>query len=280
MNKYMNKYIDKYISAKTKKVLENNIYKYKKYIQSLIIFIIFYIIAIKIYNSIIAKINEKQDKVKISYDFFASFIFYFILFIGLFFSLLNADVDTNSILVILGSSGLAIALALQNSITQIINGLMILYFNYYELNDTIQVGDYLGKVVGFSLLNTTIETHENNINIIIPNNEIVSKVVYNFTKTPQILNSISVSISSNNNVDFIKLIDNIKAILRTKCKYIIDKNNINVNITDIAESGTKLVIKFKVNSMDFIESQYDVRLLVRNLLSQSHIKLLDNGYIQ
>ena len=77
-NNYLNKYINKYINAKTKKVLENNIYKYKKYIQSVIIFIIFYIIAKKVYNSIIAKINEKQDKVKISYDFFASFIFYFI----------------------------------------------------------------------------------------------------------------------------------------------------------------------------------------------------------
>lgn len=275
----MERYLNKYISNKTKKVLENNIYKYKKYIQSIVIFIIFYIIATKIYNSIIAKINEKQDKVKISYDFFATFIFYFILLIGLFFSLLNANIDTNSIMVILGSSGLAIALALQNSISQIINGLMILYFNYYELNDIIQVGDNLGKVVGFSLLNTTIETHENKINIIIPNNEIVSKVIYNFTKTPQILNSISVSISSNNNIDFIKLINNIKMTLRTKCKYIIDKNNINVDIVDIAESGTKLNIRFKINSDDYIESQYDVRLLVRNLLSQSHIKLLDNGYI-
>ena len=156
--------MDKYIS---RKILEKNIYKYKKYIQSVIIFIIFYIIAINIYNSIIKKINEKQDdkkenKIKISYDFFASFIFYFILFIGLFFSLLNAYIDTNSIMVVLGSSGIAIAFALQNSLTQVINGLIILYFNYYELNDIIQVGDNLGKVVGFTLLNTTIETHENN----------------------------------------------------------------------------------------------------------------------
>ena len=80
------------------------------------------------------------------------------LLIGLFFSLLNADIDTNSILVILGSSGLAIALSLQNTLSQVINGLIILYFNYYELDDIIKVGDYIGKVVGFTLLNTTIQT--------------------------------------------------------------------------------------------------------------------------
>jgi len=276
--------MDKYISRKTQNILENNFYKYKKYIQSVIIFIIFYIIAINIYNSIIKKINEKQDdkkenKIKISYDFFASFIFYFILLIGLFFSLLNADVDTNSIMVILGSSGIAIAFALQNSLTQVINGLIILYFNYYELNDIIQVGEYLGKVVEFTLLNTTIKTHENNINIIIPNNDIVSKVVYNFTKTPRIINSVPVSISSNNNIDFIKLVENIKTELKTKCKYIVNKNNIMVDISDISESGTKIDIRFEINSKDYIESQYNVRLLVRNLLSQKHVKLLDNGYI-
>ena len=132
--------MDKYISSKTQNIIKNNIYKYKKYIQSVIIFIIFYIIALKTYNSIIKKINEKQEtKIKISYDFFGSFIFYFILLIGLFFALLNADIDTNSIMVILGSSGIAIALALQSSITQVINGLIILYFNYYELNDIIQL---------------------------------------------------------------------------------------------------------------------------------------------
>jgi small conductance mechanosensitive channel len=276
----MNKYMDKYISSKTQKILGNNIYKYKKYIQSLIIFIIFYIIAIKTYYSIIKKINEKQEnKLKISYDFFASFIFYFILLIGLFLSLLNSDIDTNSIMVILGSSGIAIALALQNSIAQVINGLIILYFNYYELNDIIQVGEYLGTVVEFTLLNTTLKTHENNINIIIPNTEIISKVVYNYTKKPQIINSVSVSISSNNNIDFIKLIENIKSELKTKCKYIIDKNNIMVDISDISESGTKIDIRFEINSHDYIESRYNVRLLVRNLLSQKHIKLLDNGYI-
>jgi small conductance mechanosensitive channel len=181
-------------------------------------------------------------------------------------------------MVILGSSGLAIAFALQSSLTQVINGLVILYFNYYELNDIIQVGEYLGKVVGFTLLNTTIQTHENNINIIIPNTEIASKVVYNFTKTPQIINSVPVSISANNNLDYIKLVENIKAELRAKCKYIVNKNNIMVDISDISESGTKIDIRFEINSEDYIESRYNVRLLVRNLLSQKHIKLLDNGY--
>ena len=271
--------MDKYISSKTQIIIEKKIYKYKKYIQSIIIFIIFYIIATKIYNSIIEKISEKQDKVKISYDFFASFIYHFILLIGLFFGLLNSDIDTNSIMVILGSSGIAIAFALQNSLTQVINGLIILYFNYYELNDIIQVGEYLGKVVEFTLLNTTIKTHENNINIIIPNNDIVSKVVYNFTKTPRIINSVPVSISSNNNIDFIKLVENIKTELKTKCKYIVNKNNIMVDISDISESGTKIDIRFEINSEDYIDSRYNVRLLVRNLLSQKHIKLLDNGYI-
>jgi small conductance mechanosensitive channel len=270
--------MDKFISIRKQKILGNNIYKYKKYIQSFIIFIIFYIIAKKVYNSIIKKINEKQNKMTISYDYFSKFIFYFILLIGLFFSLLNADIDTNSIMVILGSAGLALALSLQNTLSQVINGLIILYFNYYELNDIIKVGDYIGKVVGFTLFNTTIQTYENNINLIIPNTEIVSKVVYNFTKKPIILNSVSVSVSANNNIDFIKLIENIKAELRTKCKYIVNKNNINVDISDISESGTKIDIRFQINSVDYFESQYNVRLLVRNLLSQKHIKLLDNGY--
>ena len=95
-----------------------------------------------------------------------------------------------------------------------------------------------------------MKTHENNIDIIIPNTEIVSKVVYNFTKMPQMINSVPVSISANNNIDYIKLIENIKTVLKTNCKYIINKNNIMVDISDIAESGTKIDIRFEINSVD------------------------------
>ena len=273
--KLFSKYIDK-------KLIKKDLIKYKKYIISIIIFLIGYIIASRIYHKIIEHIAKKDinNKMNISSDVFATFIYYIILLLGLFLALLNSDIDTNSIMVVLGSFGLAIALALQNSISRVINGFLIMYYGYYQINDIIKINDTIGRVVEFTLFNTVIISRENNIRIIISNNEIVANKIINYTKIPFILNNIRVSLSSNNNnINYKNLLTTIKTEINNKSKYIKDKTKTSVEIDDMENSGTTINIRFYINSIELFESQNEIRLLVRDVLSNNNIKLLDNAYI-
>jgi len=269
----------KYIN---KQLLKKDLIKYRKYIVSVVIFLIGYIIASRIYHKIMEQINKKyaQNKMNIASDVFASFIYYIIILLGLFLALLNSDIDTNSIMVVLGSFGLAIALAMQNSVTRIINGFLIIYYGYYKIGDIIKVNDISGKVVEFTLFNTVILNRENNVNVIISNNDIVSNKIINYTKMPNIINNIRVSISANNqNLNYTNLLNKIKTEINNKSKYIIDKNKTTIDIDDMEKSGTTLNIKFYIESSNIFESQNEIKLLVRDILSSNNVKLLDNSYI-
>jgi small conductance mechanosensitive channel len=59
-------------------------------------------------------------------------IYWLIIIFGILISLKYFGIDVSSLLVVLGTVGLAIGLAMQNTLTEIISGIMILLLNYYE----------------------------------------------------------------------------------------------------------------------------------------------------
>ena len=144
---------------------------------AIIIFLFFYTIA-KISLKNIEKINfnksneknnnlkipkpNKQDNEnfsKIHRKFIAELVFYIIIIIGIFFALSRIGFNVSSLLVILGTIGFAIAFGLQNLIQQIISGINILIFKYFNLGDLIKVKSDIGYVKQFNLINKELEYH-------------------------------------------------------------------------------------------------------------------------
>ena len=252
-----------------------------KIITSIIIFIFFYIIALIVKNRLSVTINHDkniEDK-KILYNLIAQLIFYVIMIFGLFIALVNLGFQISTILVVFGSVGLALALAIQSTITQIVSGILILYLDYYNINDIVEINGLVGYVNNFNLLNTTILDNANVPNII-PNNTFISGKFTNYMKNKTIDSMVFLGISANNNIDYNILISNIKNTLIKEAKYIIDKNSVAVFIKDFEQPGTTLLIKYKINSKDFYKAQYDTRLIVRNLLAKDNVLLLDHSYFQ
>lgn len=258
--------------------LKKNMINYSIKISiSIIIILVFYLISKIIHNQLIKEM-EKSGKKKIAYELFVKILDKVILITGILIALVNLGFQLNTLLVILGSLGLAIALAIQGITGQFASGIIILFMNYFDINDIIQVNDSIGYVKDFNFLNTTINT-PGKIEIKIPNNLITSSFFTNITKNETINCMIDLSLSANNSIDYSILISNIKNGIKYESKYIYDKENINVYITDFASSGTKLSIRFPIKSIDFFSAQFDARIIIRSILSKDSIVLLDNSYV-
>lgn len=243
---------------------------------SIAIIIGFYAVG-KLLNYHLVKKIEENDKKKISYELFANFLDKIILIIGVLIALVNLGFQLNTLLVVFGSIGLAVALAIQGTIKQLVSGFAILYMDYLDIDDLIQVDDKIGYVKHFNLLNTTI-IDPGKVLVRIPNNLIINNVFTNISKNETIYCMIDLSISANNNIDYSILIDNIKSGIRFGCKYVLDKNDINVYITDFGNPGTKLSIRFPIKNINYFNAQFDARIIIRNIVSKDSIILLDNSY--
>jgi len=76
-------------------------------------------------------------------------------------------INTTSFLTIVGAAGLAIGLALKDSLANVVSGVMLVLFRPYKVSDFVEIGGVSGNVVGISLFTTELNTGDNQ-KVIVP----------------------------------------------------------------------------------------------------------------
>ena len=107
-------------------------------------------------------------------------LLYALLFIGVIEIL---GVPMSSVVAVLASCGLAVGLALQGALSNFAGGLMILIFKPFKIGDYIESTGAEGYVRDISIFYTTIITLDNK-KILVPNGDLMSANVTNFTAEP------------------------------------------------------------------------------------------------
>jgi MscS family membrane protein len=156
-----------------------------------LLFIVFIFILLKIFFKVVnlafdwyaEKINAVEDK-NLSGSLFpllkkVSNVLLFVL--GIVIILSKFNIDISAFVVSLGVGSLAIALAAQETISNMISGFTIMIDRPFRIGDRIRYADnQTGDVVEIGIRSTKIQDFDNNI-VIIPNNEIVKSRLVNIT---------------------------------------------------------------------------------------------------
>jgi small-conductance mechanosensitive channel len=101
--------------------------------------------------------------------------------LGIVIVLAKFEVDISAFVVSLGVGSLAIALAAQETISNMISGFVIMIDRPFRIGDRIRYTDtQVGDVVEIGIRSTKIQDFDNNI-VVIPNNEIVKSRIVNIT---------------------------------------------------------------------------------------------------
>lgn len=99
--------------------------------------------------------------------------------VGLLLILSNLGVNVTSLIASLGIGGIAVALALQNVLSDMFSSFSIYFDRPFKVGDFIIVGDHMGTVKKIGLKTTRIQSLQGE-EIIISNNELTSTRVRNF----------------------------------------------------------------------------------------------------
>ena len=95
-------------------------------------------------------------------------------------ALSQAGIHTTSLTALLASAGLAIGLALKDSLSNLASGVMILLFKPYQLNDQIDAAGSNGAVEEVQIFNTVLRTPDN-VKVIVPNSAVLRGNIRNFS---------------------------------------------------------------------------------------------------
>ncbi|AZQ68603.1 mechanosensitive ion channel [Silicimonas algicola] len=112
--------------------------------------------------------------------FLANLARYAILALTLIFVLQQFGFQTASLVALLGAAGLAIGLALQGVLGGVASGVMLVVFRPIKLGDFVEVNGHTGTVKDISIFTTELATLDN-VQVIIPNTEVWSNTIKNYS---------------------------------------------------------------------------------------------------
>jgi small-conductance mechanosensitive channel len=124
-----------------------------------------------------------------------TFLKYAVLVIGFLVSLKIVGIDLRFLLVFAGAVGIGIGFGLQNMAANFVSGFSLIFGGKIRKGDWIEVGDTLGVVTDIYLGATKVRTRDN-IEYLIPNSNLISDVIINYSlSSPYIRIDLAVGVS-------------------------------------------------------------------------------------
>lgn len=110
---------------------------------------------------------------------FFSNLIYMVLIVFVVLTAINTlGVPTTNFLAIVGAAGLAVGLALKDSLSNFSSGVMLVFFRPFQVGDSIEAGGTAGTVDAIGIFNVTLKTPDNRV-IHVPNSLIYGGTITN-----------------------------------------------------------------------------------------------------
>jgi len=149
-------------------------------IVSLIILIVGRWLA-RLLTNIIKKAMRRADVDETLQKFFGQLIYYSLLAVVIIIALTNLGIPTASLVAVLGATALAVGLALQDTLSNLASGVLIIFLRPYVANDLVEIGDKIGTVTGVGFFHTQLRTADNKV-LLIPNSDVMDGNIINYSE--------------------------------------------------------------------------------------------------
>ncbi|MGO4851974.1 mechanosensitive ion channel family protein [Phaeovulum sp. W22_SRMD_FR3] len=128
------------------------------------------------------------------FGFLGNLVRYLILAMAAIFVLGRFGIQTTSLVALIGAAGLAIGLALQGTLSNLASGVMLILFRPFRVGDYIEAGSEAGTVVEISLFYTELRSYDG-LQLIIPNSDIWSSSIKNYSANATRLVDLTIGVS-------------------------------------------------------------------------------------
>ncbi|MDR3264254.1 MAG: mechanosensitive ion channel [Clostridiales bacterium] len=154
------------------------------------------------------------------------------------------NIDTSSVIAIVAASGLVVGLALQNSLSNVANGIILLFTKPFKEGDKVRVGSTEGNVKKIKITNTELITPDNVI-IIVPNTQMVNGELINYSARPTRRLDLNVSVAYEADIDAVKAV--LKALV-AQDPYLLKKPEPEIRVSELQSSAVNYLTRVWVSN--------------------------------
>jgi len=239
-----------------------------KIIGALLIFIIGKWLSRRIAN-LLAKLMAKNNVDQAVVGFLTNLTYYALLVVVFIAALGKLGINTTSFLAIVGAAGLAIGLALKDSLSNFAAGVMLVMFRPFTVGDVVSAAGITGKVEKITIFNTLFCTADNQL-IIVPNNKIISDVITNINAKDTRRIDLVVGISYSDDMTQTKEI--LEGLARDDSR-VLDDPAVTIAVSELADSSVNLVFRPWVKTADYWAVRFGLTEKIKTSLDAAGISI-------
>ena len=273
MEKELEKNIDTLTKDITSYIPHNIVEIVGAYAFSLVMALLVFIIGKWAVNKIVDILGTVLRKVKgmdeTLIKFLENIVYYALMIIVLLTALGKLGVETTSFLAILGAAGLAIGLALKDSLGNFASGVMIIMFKPFKVGDAVTAAGVTGNVSEVGIFNSVFITADNQ-KIIVPNGAITSGSITNINAYDTRRVDLVVCIGYEDDIKKTKEVLN--NIVSSHEKILIDKG-ITIAVSELADSSVNFVLRVWVKTPDYWDVKFDLTETIKLRFDEEGISI-------
>ena len=237
-------------------------------ISALLIFLVGRWIAQRIAGGV-AKATEKANVDATLTRFLRSVVYMALLVMVLMAAAQTLQIPITSFFAVLGAAGLAVGLALKDSLSNFSSGVMLVFFRPFKVGDYVEAGGVAGTVDTISIFNTIMRTPDNRV-ITVPNSQIYGGTITNFSAMDTRRIDLVFGVSYNDNVHLAKEI--MQSVVEADERILKDPAP-TIMLLELADSSVNFAVRPWVASSDYWTVRADVLEKTKKALEENGLSI-------
>ncbi|MDH3915389.1 MAG: mechanosensitive ion channel [Chromatiales bacterium] len=156
-------------------------------------------------------------------------------------------VQTTSFIAVLGAAGFAVGLALQGSLGNFASGVLIMIFRPFKSGDFVEAGGTMGIVEAIQIFTTTLRTGDNKT-IIVPNGQITSGTITNYSAKDTRRVDLVIGVSYGDDLDKVRRV--IEEVIAAEGR-VLSEPEPTIGVLELADSSVNFAVRPWVKSSDY-----------------------------
>ncbi|MBO4345702.1 MAG: mechanosensitive ion channel family protein [Victivallales bacterium] len=178
-------------------------------------------------------------------------------------------INTASVLTVLGAAGLAVGLALKDTLSNIAAGIFLLTQHPYKTGDFVECAGMSGSILTIGLFTTKLRTPQGQ-DIFVPNNSIITSPITNYSSNKTRRADITVGISYGDNLE-----EGIKVL-----QQLLESNPIilkdpapAIYVSELADSSVNLTLRYWTDSDKYWDAYWEVKRALKGTIEGAGLNI-------
>lgn len=228
------------------------------------------LILMKIVMGIVDRTLAKSSSSNVTVAKYVRSVVKVILWILLILSVAGSmGIDVTSLIALFSVAGLAVSLALQNTLSNLAGGVMLLVTKPFEVGDFVETNGVSGTVEAIGLAYSKLATGDNK-EVFVPNSEISSAKIINYTRLGKRRVDLTFTASYDAPTETVK-----KAINEALAQFpqIKDDPAPVIYLSNYGASSIEYIVRAWVDGGDYWEVYFGMMEAVRGTFERNHVEM-------